>query len=41
MIASAIALPVYEPVWILAILRAIVLSLGLGGVGYKLWSSKA
>jgi len=40
MIASAIALLVYQPMWYMAILGALLLSLGLGGVGYQLWTGK-
>ncbi len=40
MIASAIALLVYEPMWFIAILGAVLLSLGLAGIGYELWVAK-
>lgn len=37
MVASAVALYVYEPIWLVAILGAACLSAGLIGVGYNTW----
>jgi len=39
MLASAIALLVLEPMWSVAILGSFVVSLGLGGIGYRIWAS--
>ncbi len=40
MICAPVALFVFEPLWILAILGTVMLGLGLGGVGYALWAGK-
>jgi hypothetical protein len=40
MIMAPLALFVYEPLWILAILGTVILGMGLGWVGYALFSEK-
>ena len=40
MIASALALTVFALMWLVAILGAFLLSLGLGSVGYEVWADK-